>query len=62
MSYLERINVALEQVPGHIRLPVLTDIHNRITDWMSSGGDANAPYIEQQVRYAENIAKYYKGE
>lgn len=55
MSYEKEIVKALENVPNDISLPVLMDINTRITDWLSSGGAPDSPYIEQQVRYAKNI-------
>lgn len=58
---MKRIEEALSKVPNEVSLLVLTDINKRITDWLSSGGKEEDPYIEQQVRYAENIAKAYEG-
>lgn len=39
------------------RLPtvVLQDIHQRIGDWLSSGGDPDADYVYQQLRYAQRF-------
>lgn len=61
VSYNERIFRALEKLPDSIAMPALKDITNRISDWLSAGGNADDPYIAQQVRYAENLAKNYKG-
>lgn len=59
MSYDKEIVQALENVPNDISLWVLMDINTRITDWLSSGGAPDSPYIEQQVRYAKNIGQKY---
>lgn len=55
MDHAAEIVRALEHVPNHIALSVMIDIDKRISDWLASGGDANAPYIMQQVRYARRI-------
>lgn len=59
MDYAVEIVQALEHVPHEIAVIVLTDIDKRISDWLSSGGDKNAPYIQQQVNYARQIGKKY---
>lgn len=62
MGYSDKIITALTGVPSRISIPVLEDIVKRIGDWLLAGGSADDPYIEQQVRYAENVSKAYKGE
>lgn len=62
MDHRKRIDEALDKMSDEVSLLVIMDINKRITDWMSSGGNAGDPYIEQQVRYAENVAKAYGGE
>lgn len=62
MDYVDRIHVASTKLPNHVAVIVLTDVDSRITDWLSSGGKEDDPYIEQQVRYVENVALAYKGE
>lgn len=37
-----------------IPVKILDDIDKRITDWLSSGGTMEDPYIMQQYRFAEN--------
>lgn len=60
MDFEERILEATSKLPRDIALKVLMDVHQRITDWRASGGKEDAPYIEQQVRYAENVARAYE--
>lgn len=50
VSYLQQINEIASKLP----LCMLQDIHNRIRDWLASGGDENDPYIGQQLRFAQN--------
>ncbi|HHT7042058.1 hypothetical protein B4087_1123 [Bacillus cereus] len=50
MTYLQQINEIAHKLP----LRVLIDIHNRIRDWLASGGDENDEYIGQQLRFAKN--------
>lgn len=59
MGASERIVKALEHVPNDIALKVTMDIDKRLSDWFSSGGKEDHPYIDQQVRFAENIGKRY---
>lgn len=60
MTPEQRIVEALSDVPNQISLPVLDDVNKRIADWRSSGGADDSDYIEQQVRYAENVKKAYE--
>lgn len=53
MTYLEQINKLSSQLP----LVVLQDIHDRVRDWLASGGEENDSYIGQQLRFAENYLK-----
>lgn len=59
MSHAKEITAALANVPNDVAIPVLSDIIQRITDWLASGGDANAPYIRQQVEYAKKIGQRF---
>lgn len=60
MSPEDRILAAVSDLPRDITLKVLMDVDKRITDWRATGGGDHDAYIEQQVRYAENVAKAYK--
>ncbi|MCM6930309.1 hypothetical protein NE261_00555 [Enterococcus italicus] len=60
MSPEDRILAAVSDLPRDFALKVLMDVDKRITDWRASGGGDHDAYIEQQVRYAENVAKAYK--
>jgi len=53
MTAMEQINRLANQLP----LVVLQDIYKRTTDWLASGGDADDPYIHQQLRFAENVIR-----
>lgn len=41
----------------HIPTFAISDINQRITDWIASGGSLEDEYIKQQFRYAENIVR-----
>lgn len=60
MSCASEILKALENVPNDISIKVLVDVNQRISDWLASGGKDDDPYIKQQVRFAENVAKSYE--
>ena len=60
MNPESRILEAVSDLPREVALKVLTDVDKRITDWRATGGGNHDAYIEQQVRYAENVAKAYK--
>ncbi|GEM_PF-3306949 len=63
MSPEDRILAAVLDLPRDFALKVLMDVDKRITDWRAAGGgnyDAYDAYIEQQIRYVENVAKAYK--
>lgn len=62
MSYAADILSALENVSNDISIKVLADVNQRINDWLASGGEDDDPYIKQQVRFAENIAKRFAKE
>ena len=53
MNPIYEINKLAEQLP----LTVVQDLHKRIADWLSSGGNYDDPYMFQQLRYAQNVAK-----
>ncbi|WP_198160039.1 MULTISPECIES: DUF6877 family protein [unclassified Sporosarcina] len=53
MNPIYEINRLADQLP----LPIVQDLHQRIADWLSSGGNYDDPYMFQQLRYAENVAR-----
>lgn len=53
MSLMEQLNEISHLLP----LEILSDINKRVTDWLAAGGEEDAPYIEQQVRYARNYLR-----
>lgn len=59
MTIQERISNAVSSLPNELAVIVLADVDKRITDWKASGGKDTDPYIEQQARYVENMAKEY---
>lgn len=59
MTIQERINNAASSLPNEIAIIVLADVDKRISDWKASGGKDTDPYIEQQAKYVENMAKQY---
>lgn len=50
----------IEELINEMPLPVLKDIQQRLTDWASSGGKDDDPYVEQQLRYLQNVSKAIK--
>ena len=50
----------IEELINEMPLPVLKDIQQRLTDWASSGGKEDDPYVEQQLRYLQNVSKAIK--
>ena len=51
MTALEKLEKIIDLLPTH----VAEDVRKRCNDWMSSGGDADDPYIHQQLRYAKQF-------
>lgn len=49
MNLIYEINRLADQLP----LPVVQDLHQRIADWLSTGGSYDDPYMFQQLRYAQ---------
>lgn len=45
----------------YLPIAALTDINQRIGDWLASGGNIEDGYIKQQFRYSERIVNM-KGE
>lgn len=60
MSPEERILQATSNLPRETALKVLMDVNQRINDWRASGGSDEDAYIDQQIRYAENVATAYE--
>lgn len=54
-----RLSKAINKMPDEVAVQVLSDVDKRISDWLASGGSEEDPYIEQQVRYAEEVANIY---
>lgn len=50
----------LSKLAMHLPIEVLEDINKRIGDWIMGGGDHDDPYVWQQVRYAQHVAKLMK--
>lgn len=53
MSPMEQLNEISHLLP----LEILSDIDKRVTDWLASGGEDDAPYIEQQLRFAKQYLR-----
>ncbi|MEE3805693.1 hypothetical protein V2H29_01875 [Lysinibacillus fusiformis] len=51
----------LHQIAYELPLNVLSDVKQRIGDWLASGGKETDPYIKQQVAYAKNVYQALKG-
>lgn len=48
---LQQLTDLAPQVPHNI----LLDIHQRVGDWLASGGGEDDSYIYQQLRYAKQV-------
>lgn len=51
----------LHQIACELPLEVLSDVKQRIGDWLASGGKETDPYIKQQVTYAKNVYNALNG-
>ncbi len=51
----------LHQIAYELPLNVLSDVKQRIGDWLASGGKETDPYIKQQVAYAQKVYQTLKG-
>ncbi|KOS61702.1 hypothetical protein FJQ98_02825 [Lysinibacillus agricola] len=51
----------LNQIACELPLSVLSDVKQRIGDWLASGGKETDPYIKQQVAYAQKVYQALKG-
>lgn len=45
----------LHQIACVLPISVLSDVKQRIGDWLASGGKETDPYIKQQVAYAKKV-------
>lgn len=53
MTAMDEINSIAHRLPR----VVLEDINKRITDWVSTGGQPDDPYIHQQLRFARRFVE-----
>ncbi|WP_285397610.1 DUF6877 family protein [Lysinibacillus sp. fls2-241-R2A-57] len=51
----------LHQIACELPLNVLSDVKQRIGDWLASGGKETDPYIKRQVAYAQKVYQALKG-
>lgn len=51
----------LHQIACELPLNVLSDVKQRIGDWLASGGKETDPYIRQQVAYAQKVYAALRG-
>ncbi|MGE7113214.1 DUF6877 family protein [Lysinibacillus sp. NPDC047702] len=51
----------LHQIALYLPLNVLSDVKQRIGDWLASGGKETDPYIRQQVDYAKKVYAALRG-
>lgn len=51
----------LHQIAVYLPKEVLSDVRQRIHDWLVSGGHHTDPYIKQQVAYAKKVYQALKG-
>jgi len=53
--------IELHQIACELPLEVLSDVKQRIGDWLASGGKETDPYIKKQVAYAQKVYQALKG-
>lgn len=51
----------LHQIACELPLTVLSDVKQRIGDWLASGGKETDPYIRQQIAYAKKVYQAMRG-
>lgn len=51
----------LQHIAGDLPKEVLTDVRQRIHDWLVSGGHHTDHYVRQQVAYAQKVYAAMKG-
>lgn len=51
----------LQHIAGDLPKEVLTDVRQRIHDWLVSGGHHTDDYVRQQVTYAQKVYQAIKG-
>ncbi|AVK84022.1 hypothetical protein C3943_10770 [Lysinibacillus sp. B2A1] len=51
----------LHQIALYLPINVLSDVKQRIGDWLASGGKETDPYIRQQVAYAKKVYTALRG-
>ncbi|WP_342504231.1 DUF6877 family protein [Lysinibacillus sp. FSL L8-0126] len=51
----------LHQIACELPISVLSDVKQRIGDWLASGGKETDPYIKQQLAYAQKVYQAIKG-
>lgn len=51
----------LNMFASELPISVLSDVKQRIGDWLASGGKESDPYIWQQVSYAQKVYLLMKG-
>lgn len=57
-----KINSILDISKYDVPVTVLQDVDKRISDWLSSGGSEEDPYIKQQLKYIECVINTMRGE
>ncbi|MEK3935335.1 DUF6877 family protein [Sporosarcina sp. FSL W7-1349] len=53
MNQIQEISKLSDRIP----IEALQNIHSRVTDWLAGVGNHDDPYIHQQLRYAQNLAR-----
>lgn len=51
----------LHQIALYLPINVLSDVKQRIGDWLAGGGKETDPYIRQQVAYAKKVYAALRG-
>ena len=57
-----KIDSILDISKYDIPVTVLQDVDKRISDWLSTGGNEEDPYIKRQFKYIERVINNLRGD
>ncbi|NME64445.1 hypothetical protein HF846_07470 [Clostridium cadaveris] len=57
-----KIDSILDISKYDIPVTVLQDVDKRISDWLSTGGNEEDPYIKRQLKYIERVINNLRGD
>ncbi|WP_027638646.1 DUF6877 family protein [Clostridium cadaveris] len=57
-----KIDSILDISKYDVPVTVLQDVDKRISDWLSTGGNEEDPYIKRQLKYIERVINNLRGD